>query len=345
MSFRLARLEIRKKELRGSTRSGRVLDKPQEKGRGRRFTAMKLYVGVTDNDWYRFLSQLPNADEVNFWQPGGKQRFQSLRPGELFVFKLHSPLNFIVGGGFFTHSSILPLSLAWEAFGEKNGTSTFAEMRSKILKYRGSDTHAREDFEIGCILLQQPFFLPRNAWIPVPRDFSLNIVQGKTYDAESGAGKDLWDAINVRIASQPSLQFQIGEGKVMWRDASIRQRLGQGAFRILVTDTYHRHCAITGEKALPALEVAHIKPVTESGQHRVDNGLLFRSDIHRLFDAGYVTVTPDYKFRASGRLKGDFNNGEDYFQLSGSPIWLPRESYNRPNREFLEWHSDTKFLR
>jgi len=22
---------------------------------------MKLYVGVTDNDWYRFLSQLPNV--------------------------------------------------------------------------------------------------------------------------------------------------------------------------------------------------------------------------------------------------------------------------------------------
>ncbi len=36
---------------------------------------MKLYVGVTDNDWYRFLSQLPNVDEVNFWQPGGSHRF------------------------------------------------------------------------------------------------------------------------------------------------------------------------------------------------------------------------------------------------------------------------------
>jgi len=32
---------------------------------------MKLYVGVTDNDWYHFLSRLPNLDEVNFWQPGG----------------------------------------------------------------------------------------------------------------------------------------------------------------------------------------------------------------------------------------------------------------------------------
>jgi hypothetical protein len=42
---------------------------------GLKFPAMKLYVGVTDNDWYRFLSQLPNVDEVNFWQPGESSCF------------------------------------------------------------------------------------------------------------------------------------------------------------------------------------------------------------------------------------------------------------------------------
>lgn len=304
---------------------------------------MKLYVGVTDNEWYRFLEQLPTVDEVNFWQPGGRQRFQSLSPGELFLFKLHSPENFIVGGGFFTHSSILPVSLAWEAFGEKNGAVTFAEMRRKILSYRGSDTDPREDFEIGCILLQQPFFLPMSEWIPVPRDFAKNIVQGKTYDAERGTGRELWDAMRMRLRSQPVQQFQVADGTVVWRDALLRQRLGQGTFRILITDTYERHCAVTGEKALPALEAAHIKPVTESGAHRIDNGLLFRSDIHRLFDTGYVTVSPDYKFYASRRLKDDFHNGEEYFRLNNSTIWLPKATDTRPNREFLEWHSDTVY--
>lgn len=52
---------------------------------------MKIYVGVTDNDWYRFLSQLTGADEINFWQPGGKQRFQSVKPGELFLLPGPSP--------------------------------------------------------------------------------------------------------------------------------------------------------------------------------------------------------------------------------------------------------------
>ncbi|OGP30243.1 MAG: hypothetical protein A2038_00150 [Deltaproteobacteria bacterium GWA2_57_13] len=51
---------------------------------------MKLCVGVTDNDWYRFLSQLPNVGEVNFWQPGGSSQFRALQPGELFLFKLQA---------------------------------------------------------------------------------------------------------------------------------------------------------------------------------------------------------------------------------------------------------------
>ena len=81
---------------------------------------MKAFVGVTDNDWFAFLSQQPGIDEVNFWQPGGNRLFKSLNPGEPFLFKLHAPHHYIVGGGFFAHSTILPISLAWQAFGENN---------------------------------------------------------------------------------------------------------------------------------------------------------------------------------------------------------------------------------
>jgi putative restriction endonuclease len=304
---------------------------------------MKLYIGVTDNDWYRYLSRLPNVDEVNFWQPSGSHVFKALKPGELFLFKLKKPYNHVAGGGFFTHSSLLPVSLAWEAFGEKNGAATFQEMRQKIAGLRTEGVDPYEDFQIGCILLQQPFFLPEAEWLPVPSDFHRSLMQGKGFDTDSGTGKDLWDVIQMRFASQAAPQFQVGDGTVMWRNALIKQRLGQGSFRILVTDLYRRQCAITGEKALPALEAAHIKPVTEEGKHSVDNGLLFRSDIHRLFDKGYVTVTPDYKFRASRKLKDDFDNGEEYFRLNGNSIWLPKATDAKPNHEFLEWHFDTVF--
>ena len=59
---------------------------------------MKAFVAVTDGDWFRFLGSQRELDEVNFWQPGGNRRFAALSPGEPFLFKLHAPENFIVGG-------------------------------------------------------------------------------------------------------------------------------------------------------------------------------------------------------------------------------------------------------
>ena len=72
---------------------------------------VRLFVGVTDNDWFDFLSSA-EPDEVNFWAPSGRTNFRAPQPGELFLFKLHAPHNFIVGGGVFLHASNLPLSLA-----------------------------------------------------------------------------------------------------------------------------------------------------------------------------------------------------------------------------------------
>jgi len=44
---------------------------------------VNLYVGITDYDWFCFLSTLRGVEEVNFWQPGGRSNFKALRPGEL----------------------------------------------------------------------------------------------------------------------------------------------------------------------------------------------------------------------------------------------------------------------
>jgi putative restriction endonuclease len=73
---------------------------------------LKSFVGVTDFEWFSYLSSRPGIDELNFWQPGGKQYFRSLNPSEPFLFKLPYPHHRIVGGGFFAHSTILPVSLA-----------------------------------------------------------------------------------------------------------------------------------------------------------------------------------------------------------------------------------------
>ena len=79
---------------------------------------MKFFVGITDEQWFYFLAEKA-PEEVNFWRPRDKSQFRAIREGAPFLFKLRSPNNFIVGGGFFVRHLFLPVSLAWDAFGMK----------------------------------------------------------------------------------------------------------------------------------------------------------------------------------------------------------------------------------
>ncbi len=109
-------------------------------------------------------------------------------------------------------------------------------------------------------------------------------------------------------------------------------------------DAYGRRCAVTGERTLPVLDAAHIQSYLGPGSNHLQNGLSLRSDIHRLFDAGYVTVTPDLRFEVSRRLKEDFENGRAYYDLSGRPLLiLPKDESKRPSRHALEWHASNVF--
>ena len=124
----------------------------------------------------------------------------------------------------------------------------------------------------------------------------------------------------------------------------VAPRLGQGAFRIMVTDAYERRCVVTGEKTLPVLEAAHIKPYSLVGRHELSNGLLLRSDLHTLFDLGYLTISPaDLRVHVSKRIHEEFENGREYYALDGREVRLPRSSYPQPSREMLDWHSQTVF--
>ena len=260
---------------------------------------MRLYVAVTDKDWFALHASKPEVEEVNFWRPSPDATFKALQPGELLLFKLHSPDNFIAGGGFFTRFLQLPVNLVWETFGEANGVRSQSEMRERIAHYRRSPIAANDNPSIGCVLLGEPFFWNQAEWIPCPTDFKLNTVSGKGYDSEMGTGKDLWDAVSRRLMQGRATVLEPGTATVaaiethgFGKPQVVLPRLGQGLFRILVTDAYSRRCAMTGERTLPVLDAVHIKPYSLVKRHELCNGLLMRSDLHRLFDGGYLTVDP-----------------------------------------------------
>ena len=95
---------------------------------------MRLFVGVTDYDWFRLHADKAGVEEVNFWKPSSVATFRALQPGEPFLFKLHSPRNYIAGGGLFAKFLTLPVALAWDAFGEANGARALAEVKQRISK-------------------------------------------------------------------------------------------------------------------------------------------------------------------------------------------------------------------
>lgn len=304
--------------------------------------SINLVVAVTDGDWFDCLRAQPGIDEVNFWAPSGAT-FRALQPGELFLFKLHAPRDFIVGGGVFAHATLMPCSLAWQAFGERNGATSERAMRARIARYRRLGETGREDFSIGCRILTQPFFLEESEWLPVPASWSRNIVTLKRYTTAEADGRMLWEGVAERLVSADRPHVDLDPAARFGTPRRVTPRLGQGAFRSMVTDFYRRRCAVTQEKTLPALEAAHIRPYADGGPHEPQNGLLLRRDVHSLFDAGYVTVNVDLRFEVSRRIREEFENGRHYYELHGRPIDLPESSRNRPDVGALRWHNETVF--
>jgi putative restriction endonuclease len=312
----------------------------------------RAYIFPTDRAWFDFLSTTGPHQEVNFWtpRPWGRGRFGILAPGDLLLFRLKSPVNMIAGGGIFAVYREASLHEAWETFGIGNGVSDLPTLERSIGRLRrGSASPGNQ--RIGCIVLTDPFFWPQEKWFAVPADYPLNAVRGRGYDLQVGTGQALWNMLLQRypastpgeppvLRERPVNPIPGGYGDPIPR----RPRLGQGAFRLVVEDAYRKQCAVTGERALPALDAAHIRPFHASEAHDPRNGILLRSDIHRLLDAGYLTITPEHKVRVSRRMAADFNHEGSYLGLDGVSIYLPESPRLRPDPEVLEWHYRSVFL-
>jgi putative restriction endonuclease len=307
---------------------------------------MNVYVYPTDREWFQFLSRESRVDEVNFWRPGGRARFTRLEVGDLFLFRLGKPDDAIVGGGTYTHFSFAPILQVWEAFGRKNGAPEYETFQRLLAKYKDMEDAPElvASATIGCIVLTAPFFLPRERWIPVPAEYGTNRQQGTRFESNSPVADGLVRAVSDALegaraprVAEPTLDY------VEFGEYVVSRRMGQGGFSLVVADAYEKRCAVTGERTFPVLESAHIVPVTRGGLHRPENGLLLRSDIHKLFDQGYVTVRPNGQFAVSSKLRSDWQNGRIYYELDARQIRLPSSARLRPAQAALEWHGDVIF--
>ncbi len=136
----------------------------------------------------------------------------------------------------------------------------------------------------------------------------------------------------------------VAEERAIYETVNVKQRIGQGAFRVMVIDAYNRRCCMTGERTLPVVDAAHIQKHVSIESNDVRNGLALRRDIHALFDSGFIAVNQDYEVLVSNKIQKYYENGREYRQLEGREIVLPGHRNDLPSKEAIQWHLDTVFL-
>ena len=93
----------------------------------------------------------------------------------------------------------------------------------------------------------------------------------------------------------------------------------QERFRKDLLKAYHGRCAVTGCDIEQLLDAAHLRPWR--GYNQVGDGILMRVDIHRLLDAGLLTIGRDY--RVATQAHG-------YENLDGIKLRLPKRRQDWP---------------
>lgn len=304
---------------------------------------MKIWVGITDWDWYNFVRD-NGLTEVNFWKPSGKS-FKAINEGDLFLFKLKAARGGkIVGGGFFTGSSIMPIDWAWKAYERANGAASLGQLKDSVMRYRNDNPRTNANPDIGCIAVSSVFYFDEQDWFDAPGEWRA-IVSGKTFSTDTAEGMQLYEQVKYRLqrtAEPKATSRRIIEGAISPEKSNI---IELGSFKMNVADAYQRRCAISGERTMPALAATHIIPCNQGGLNEVANGVLLRSDMGALFDAGYITILPDRRIKVSQRIRSEFGNGDAYYAYQNKRLIVtPSDARKAPKRDYLEWHNDCVFI-
>lgn len=297
----------------------------------------------------------PAAEEFVLWRPAGQSGATiPLGPGEPVILTVpteaSSSSRSAVGGGLFSGRSRMTLSELWEWFGEASGARGLQELRSSYTVATSRELEAADDPDVDTTLLHHVRFFTLEERVEVPIDAtSFTFNQGRYVQLSGRTSSD--PALRAVLTyfdpkSEPGADevARIVLSTIRAAARSVVPRLGQGAFRAMVSDAYSHQCALTGYKVRPVLEAAHIKSYSSGGEHRLDNGLLLRSDVHTLYDRGFIAFDDLGGLMVSSQLRERFGNGDWYYARVGSPLAAPKRSVDAPNREFLAWHREAVFL-
>ena len=114
-------------------------------------------------------------------------------------------------------------------------------------------------------------------------------------------------------------------------------------FKRLIPNIYDHRCAVTGRGlrygSSTLVEACHIEPFAHRQLCTLYNGIALAPDIHKLFDAHYLTIDNDYRVVVSANLH-EITEVPYYTPLQGQRLRLPERAELWPRQELLEGHRE-----
>jgi putative restriction endonuclease len=117
-------------------------------------------------------------------------------------------------------------------------------------------------------------------------------------------------------------------------------------FKREIPRIYKNSCCITGLRIesvfnISMIDACHIVPFSLGYDDTVTNGIALCPNLHRAFDRGLITISPDYKVRLSDSFIEEGKHSLK--QFADKKISLPKNQNHWPNQENLEWHMKETF--
>lgn len=297
----------------------------------------RFAISPTDEEWFSLLKSYQYLDRINFWTPT-PWNIKSLKSGDRLYFMLKAPIRKIGGYAEVVKYENMSINKAWDTFGLGNGVKGLEEFILRTTKYKGKRSN-KENLDqnpvIGCIELKEAVFFEPNKYI-TPGDLGVSfpnqVVKIKCFQGEFlNLGEETVDL--------PTSPFSlVGSRNENRKFREVNQRVGQESFRRAIFKAYDNSCAITGESCKDLLQAAHIQPYKDENSNHVQNGILLRIDLHRLFDTGLITIDTDYRIRFSSIFQSN-----EYRKYEGKKICLPNHKQQYPSLQALEYNNKYKF--
>jgi putative restriction endonuclease len=288
-------------------------------------------ISPTDNNWFKFLKDNDFNSFINFWTPT-PWNIKKLKPGDKWYFLLKSPIREIGGFGEFFEYKNLTAFEAWRLYGHKNGATDLQQFINSIQLYIDKNSNKFggtkidiNTYEIGCIILNNCQFWDFEDYKKAEDHeivFGKQVVKYKYFNQYDPFKINEQESNNdFNILREPRENYK----------REINQRKGQSKFKGHVLKSYKNRCCITGETCPELLEAAHLQKYINNQSNHIQNGILLRVDIHRLFDNDLLFIDQNYVIHISSLIENPI-----YKQYHGCKMSLPNDLDDFPSKKSLE---------